>query len=539
MLPRLQVSSTSKAAPVAVLTPECEGSILDPCTSTQQMCIGGVVSVDCIATTGKQASVGTSIAGIVPSEAAATLDMSSNDNLDTTSAPTDNLIVTQAPCHHSSASMDVSMAAQCASASCSFDASDRPDYAADVAEALARLCKRASEDGQGQSANQAVTDCQQQHMQTAAEITFNPPTALVSSEVQHAAVDQVLEELLDEVSAPVQPVQSSMPADSAADIVSDDFAAVVVALVSSQVQHAAVDQVVDDLLDEVAAPLQAVQSSIPADTSGMVSPIFNPRISLPAKASEGPVEDLNSGCSESAEDADETISADLMVMADTMMTSEVQHAAVDQVLDDLLDEVSAPLQAVQSSMPSDISGRVSPMVSPRVSLSANLFAPQHAAVDQVLDELLAKVSPPLLAVQSSMPADTTGRVSPIDSLRVSLLANSSAPQQAVGLPAVPAPDSCYVSSTTHSTPVATAAKRSSAELMPLVPPSSSTGKENGPVVEARHVSKEVKQVVGAMGRGRGRVCCLDRSSFQEMAQALPTEPSSQVMHLTMMPLPQR
>ena len=57
-----------------------------------------------------------------------------------------------------------------------------------------------------------------------------------------------------------------------------------------------------------------------------------------------------------------------------------------------------------------------------------------------------------------------------------------------------------------------------------------SGKENIPVVEARHVSKEVKQVVGAMGRGRGRVCYLDRSTFQEMAQALPTEPSSQVMH---------
>ncbi len=66
-----------------------------------------------------------------------------------------------------------------------------------------------------------------------------------------------------------------------------------------------------------------------------------------------------------------------------------------------------------------------------------------------------------------------------------------------------------------------------------------SGKENSPVVEARHVSKEVKQVVGAMGRGRGRVCYLDRSTFQEMAQALPTEPSSQVVQLTVMSLPQR
>jgi len=570
---------------MAVLTPEYEGSILDTCTSTQQTGIDEVVFVGCIATTGSRASVGASMAGILPSEAGAAPDMSSSDNLDTTSAPIDNPTVAQAPCHHSSASMDVSMAAHCASATCSFDASDRPDYAADVAEALARLCKRASEDGQAQSANQAVTDCQQQHVQTSAELTFNLPVAaaaadanstaaadspqssagqeedlntassvsagdacdstdvvhtamvtiLMSSEVQHAAVDQVVEELMAEVSTPPQSVQSSTPAESAADIVSDDIAAMVIALVSSQVQHAAVDQVVDDLLDEVSAPLQAVQSSMPADISGMVSPIVSPRVSLPAKSSEGPVEDLNSGCSESTE----TISADHMVMADVLMTREVQHAAVDQVLDDLLDEVAASLHAVQSSVPADTTG----MITPIVSLPANSVPPQHAAVDQVLEELLADISAPLQSVQSSMPADISGRVSPMVSPRVSLLATSFAPQQSASLPAVPAPDSNCVSSTTHSKPlppVATAAKRSSAELSPVVPSSSSmSDKENSPVVEARHVSKEVKQVVGAMGRGRGRVCYLDRSTFQEMAQALPTEPSSQVVQLTVMSLPQR
>ena len=528
---------------MAVLTPEYDGPILDLCTSTEQTYIGGVVSVDCIATTGNQPSVGTSIADIVPSEAGAAPDMSSTDILDTTSAPTDNPTVAQAPCHHSFASMDVSMAAHCASAACTFDASDRPDYAADVAEALARLCKRASEEGQGQSANQAVTDCQQQHVQTAAELTLHPPvaaaatdatydaaayspqssagpgenpntassvsagdacdstdvvhtamvTSLMSSEIQHAAVDQVLDELLAEVSAPLQSVQSSTPADSAADIVSDDLAAMVVALVSSQVQHAAVDQVVDDLLHEVAAPLQAVQSSTP-DISGMVSPMVSPRVSLPAKSSAGPVEDLHTGC-ESAEDAAETISDDHMAMVDALLTKDVQHAAVDQVLDELLDEGSAPLQSVQSSMPADVSGRVSPMVSPRVSM----------------------------------------------------LATSFAPQQADSLPAVPAPDSNCVSSTTNSQllpPVATAAKRTAAELQRVPPSSSSSDKENSPVLEARHVSmcKGVNQdraVVGAMGRGRDRVCCLDRSTFQEMAQALPTEPSSQVVQLTMVPLHQR
>ena len=260
---------------MAVLAPEYEGPILDPCTSTQQTAIGGVVFVDCIATTGSQASVEALIAVTVPSEAGAAPDMSSADNLDTTSAPTDNPTVAQAPCHHSPALMDVSMAAHCASATCTFNASDSPDYEADVAEALARLCKHASEDGQGQSAEQASTNCKQQDVQTAAEITLNTACSVsagdacdrtdvvhiamvdarASSEVQHAAVDQVLDKLLAEVSAPLLSVQSSMPADSAADIVSDDLAAMVVALVSSQVQHAAVDQVVDDLLAEVAAPL--------------------------------------------------------------------------------------------------------------------------------------------------------------------------------------------------------------------------------------------------------------------------------------------
>ena len=51
------------------------------------------------------------------------------------------------------------------------------------------------------------------------------------------------------------------------------------------------------------------------------------------------------------------------------------------------------------------------------------------------------------------------------------------------------------------------------------------------MVEAGHVSmsravKQDRAVVGTMGRGRGRACCLDRNTFQEMAQALPREPSS-------------
>ncbi len=579
---RFQAPRSSKAAPVAVLVPEYEGPISNPFASSQQTDLGGVVFVDCHATIGSQSAVHASTADIVPSEAGMAPDISSSDQLDTALTALDR--VAQPPSLQSSASVDMSPLALGQPDLCFFDASDSQDYMAYLAEALARLCKRASEDGQGHSASQAVTDYQQHHMHQVTQTTLSLSAAaaaidadaaadspqssagpeenlntacsvsagdasetvsdghmamadaLMSSEVQHAEVDQVVDDLLDEVSACLEPVQSSMPADSAADIVSGDIAAMVVVLESSQVQHAAVDQVVDDLLDEVAAPLQTVQSSIPADISGMISPRVSPTVSLPAESSEDSVEDLNSGCSESTE----TISADHLIVADALMTRGVQHAAVDQVLEELLDEVSAPLQAVQSSMPADISGRVSPIV----NLPANsVIPPQHAAVDQVLDELLAEVSAPLQAVQSSMPADTSGRVTPVVTLRVSLLANSFAPPQADSSPAVPAPDSCYVSSTTHShplPPVATAAKRTSPELSPVVPSSSKmSGKENSPVVEARHVSKEVKQVVGAMGRGRGRVCYLDRSTFQEMAQALPTEPSSQVVQLTVMSLPQR
>ena len=55
----------------------------------------------------------------------------------------------------------------------------------------------------------------------------------------------------------------------------------------------------------------------------------------------------------SADDASETVSDDHMAMVDVLMTSEVQHAAVDQVVDDLLYEVSAALLPMQSSLPAN------------------------------------------------------------------------------------------------------------------------------------------------------------------------------------------
>ncbi len=453
---RFQASRSSKNASVAVLVPEYEGPISDPVASSQQTVLGGVVFVDCIATTGSQATVGASTADIMPSEAGAACDMSSSDHLDTAVAALDNPRVAQAPCLHSSASVDVTPLALCQPDFCFFDASDSLDYKASLAEALARLCKRASEDGQGQSASQADRDCQQQNVQEAGATPLSLSAAAAATGADAAAGNP---------QSPAGPEENldtacSVSADDASETVRDDHMAMVDALMTSEVQHAAVDQVNDDLLDEVSASLQPMQSSLPADNAA------------------------------------DTISNDLTATIHALVSSEAQHAAVDQVVDNLLAGVAAPL----------------------------------------LDELLAQVSAPLQPVQSSMPADISGRVSRMVSPRVSLPANCFAPQQAVSLPAVTAPDGCCISSTTHSQPlppIATAAKRSSAELSPVVfSSSSSSGKENSPVVEAGHVSmsravKQDRAVVGTMGRGR--VCCLDRSTFQEMAQALPSEPSSQVM----------
>jgi len=321
---RFQAPRSSNAAPVAVLVPEYEGPILNPFASSQQTDLGGVVFVDCHAAIGSQSAVHASTADIVPSEAGVAPDMSSSDQLDTALTALDNPRAAQPPGLQPSASVNVSPPAPCQPDFCFFDASDSQDYMASLAEALARLCKRASEDGQAQSANQAVTDCQQQHVQEAGATPLslsaaaaaatgadaaadNPQSpagpednlstacsvsagdasetvsdghmamadALMSSEVQHAEVDQVVDDLLDEVSAPLQPMQSSLPADNAADTTNDDFSAMMNALGSSEAQHAAVDQVVDELLAEVAAPFQPVQSTMPTDIGGMVSPIVN------------------------------------------------------------------------------------------------------------------------------------------------------------------------------------------------------------------------------------------------------------------------
>ena len=529
---RFQAPRSSKAASVAVLVPEYEGHISDPFASSQQTVPGGVVFVDCNAAISSQPAVHASSADTMPSEADVAPDMSSSDQLDTALDALDNPRVAQPPCLQSTASVDVSPLAPCQPDFCFFDASDSKTS---LAEALARLCKRASEDGQARSANQSVTGYQQQHAQEAAANTLSlsaaaatPDTVAVDSSQSSANLEENLN------------TACSVSADDAAETVSDDHMAIVDALMTSEVQHAEVDQVLDELLAEVSAPFQPVQSSLPAGSSEATLKVSLPSNLFATQHAEVDqvVDDLLAEVSAPLPPMQSSLPADNAMM-NVLVSNEAQHAAVDQVVDRLLARVAAPFQPVQSSMLADIGGMFSPIVSPRVSLPANFVGPQHAAVHQVLDELLPKVSAPLQAFQSGMPAGISGRVSPMVSPRVSLPTNCFAPQQVRSLPAVTAPDSCCVSSTSHSQPLpaaVTAAKRSSAELSPAVPSSSSSGKENSPVVEARNVSKSMevnldRAVVGAMGGGRDRVCCLHTLTFQQMAQALPTEPASQVVRL--------
>ena len=363
----------------------------------------------------------------------------------------------------------------------SADMPDSPDYGAALAQALTNLCRRASEQTRVQAAQQAVSECHN------------------SSQVGAG---------------------SSKSGNNAAETISDDLTAMVDSFVSSEALHAAVDQVLDDLLVEVAAPLKPVQRSMPVDTGG-VSPMVSPRVSLPAN-----------------------------LLAP-------QHAAVDKVLDNLLAEVAAPLKPVQSSKPVDTS-RVKPTISPRVSLPANLLAAQHAEVDQVLDDLLAEVSSSLQPVQNSLPGGTSEAT-----LKVSLPSDKgSAEQMLASLPPTPAPDNLSTRASNRSPPRLARLGRSSskplaaakepagtpvqpagvacklvlAEAQLLVPSSSSSNKENDPIamLETGWPGKVRKQTGDKAGDGSmviRRGGCLDGRTFQQMAQALPTEPASQVMQL--------
>jgi len=103
------------------------------------------------------------------------------------------------------------------------DTPDSPDYAAALAQALANLCRRASEENRVQPAQQAVSQFQNNSSQVGAG--------------------------------------SSKSAKNAAETISDDLTAMVDSLGSSEAQHAAVDQVLDELLAEVAAPLRQSHSN--------------------------------------------------------------------------------------------------------------------------------------------------------------------------------------------------------------------------------------------------------------------------------------
>lgn len=135
------------------------------------------------------------------------------------------------------------------------DMSDSSGDQAAVAEALARLCRRVSEEGQGQPASQAVamSDQADEHKADAtmsAAIPLNLCAVAGSLKfVDHQGVDS-------------SDTQSS--SDIIADAVSDVLTAMVDAIVSSEVQHAAVDQAVDELLAEVCAAVEPIQLSMPA-----------------------------------------------------------------------------------------------------------------------------------------------------------------------------------------------------------------------------------------------------------------------------------
>lgn len=154
-------------------------------------------------------------------------------------------------------------------AAVSKDMPDSHEYQATVAEALARLCKRASEEGQSQSADQVVT-------------SYSPADNPVTDDSMSLAAAPSLFAVA-ETSQPARNTQVSSAdcqhsADDAADSVTDVVTAILDAVVSSEVQqHDMVDQAVDELLAEVCAALEPMQLSMPAGTT-----IAKHMVSLPA-----------------------------------------------------------------------------------------------------------------------------------------------------------------------------------------------------------------------------------------------------------------
>ena len=174
----------------------------------------------------------------------------------------------QQPSHCSQASQQ-HMSHAALPAAVSKDMPDSQDYQATVAEALARLCKRVSEEGQSQSADQVVT-------------SYSPADKPVTDDSMSPAVAPslfaVAESSQPACNTQVSSADCQHSADDAADSVADVLTAIVNAVVSSEVQqHAAVDQAVDELLAEVCAALEPMQLSMPAGTT-----VVKHLVSLPA-----------------------------------------------------------------------------------------------------------------------------------------------------------------------------------------------------------------------------------------------------------------
>lgn len=195
------------------------------------------------------------------------------------------------------------------------------------------------------------------------------------------------------------------------------------------------------------------------------------------------VYEINSGCSKSADAVAGSINDAVTALVDALASSEVQHAAVDQVVDDLLTEVSA-------------------------------FAPEHDSLPA--DMIVVKEAASLAAVpaadsqeESTIPASNT-------------LSAQSSRQPSVFLPQARPPQMI-------TQPIGTAAKPVLAQLQPA---SSSNGKENVPMVEARQPSpRKEPDAAGAGSVGKGRQWWHHKSAFEMMAQSLSIGPSSQVSHM--------
>ena len=214
------------------------------------------------------------------------------------------------------------------------DMPDSPDYQALLAEALVRLCQRASEDGQGQTADQQLDCCSHvspQHRRDAA------PPAVAAQDVSDSLGDQAaIAEALARLCKRVSEEGQGQPAPQAVAM-------------SDQADEHKVDA--------------TMSAAIPLNLCAVAG-------SLKSVDYQG-VDSANT--QDSSDIVADAVSDVLTAMVDAIVSSEVQHAAVDQAVDDLLTEVCAAVEPIQLSMPAG-----SPTAKHMASLSAISFADSHS-----------------------------------------------------------------------------------------------------------------------------------------------------------------